>query len=138
MWPSCGLDAVRGKRVLLPRAEGARDLLPTSLAHAGADVVDVGIYRARPPDSLPARVRDLLERRSIDAITFTSSSTVRHFHELLGDGAVAKTMGAAIVCIGPITAETARALGWGVDVEAREYTTEGLVDALIDYFASRG
>jgi uroporphyrinogen III methyltransferase / synthase len=129
---------VRDKRVLLPRAEGARDLLPISLARAGAEVVDVATYRAKPPDALPGRVLELLERRSIDAITFTSSSTVRHFHKLLGDGTTRKTMGAAIACIGPVTAETARALGWSVDVEAGEYTTDGLVEALIDYFASRG
>jgi len=129
---------VRGKRVLLPRAEGARDLLPTSFARAGAEVVDVATYRANSPRALPDRVRELLERGSIDAITFTSSSTVRHFHRLLGDGATPKRIGAAVACIGPVTAETARALGWSVDVEAREYTTDGLVDALIDYFASRG
>jgi uroporphyrinogen III methyltransferase/synthase len=129
---------VGGKRVLLPRAEGARDVLPTSLARAGAEVVDVATYRAKPAGALPERVRDLLERGSIDAITFTSSSTVRHFHALLGDGAIRKTGGATIACIGPITAETARALGWRVDVQAREYTTEGLAEALIDYFASRG
>jgi uroporphyrinogen III methyltransferase/synthase len=129
---------VRGKRVLLPRAEGARDVLPKSLERAGAQVVDVGIYRARPPASLPQRVRELLGQQSIDAITFTSSSTVRHFHGLLGEGATSKMRGAAVACIGPITAETARGLGWRVDVEAREYTTEGLVEALIDYFASRG
>ncbi len=129
---------VRGRRVLLPRAEGARDLLPISLARAGAEVVDVATYRARPPEALPGRVLELLERGSIDAITFTSSSTVRHFHELLGDGATPKTKGAAIACIGPVTAETARALGWSVDVEAGEYTTDGLVTALIDYFGSRG
>jgi uroporphyrinogen III methyltransferase/synthase len=129
---------VRDKRVLLPRAEGARDLLPISLARAGAEVVDVATYRAKPPDALPGRVLELLERGSIDAITFTSSSTVRHFHKLLGDETTRKTMGAAIACIGPVTAETARALGWSVDVEAGEYTTDGLVEALIDYFASRG
>ena len=129
---------VGGKRVLLPRAEGARDVLPTSLARAGAEVVDVATYRAKRAGALPERVRDLLEQGSIDAITFTSSSTVRHFHALLGDRATRKTGGATIACIGPITAETARALGWRVDVQAREYTTEGLAEALIDYFASRG
>lgn len=129
---------IGGKRVLLPRAEGARDVLPKVLSRAGAQVVDVATYRATIPRELPDRVRDLLERDAIDAITFTSSSTVRHFHALLGDGAPRKTGRAKIACIGPITAETARSLGWTVDVEAREYTTEGLAAALIDYFASRG
>jgi uroporphyrinogen III methyltransferase/synthase len=128
---------VRGKRVLLARAAGSRDVLPKALADAGAEVVDVATYRARPAARLPERVRELLERDEVDAITFTSSSTVRHFHGLLGNGAPAKTGRASIACIGPITAATARALGWEVQVQARSYTTEGLAVALIDYFAAR-
>jgi len=128
---------VHGKRVLLPRAEGARDVLPKALAGAGAEVVDVATYRARPAAVLPQRVSDLLAQDAVDAITFTSSSTVRYFHALLGDGAPAKTGRASIACIGPITAATARELGWNVQVEARSYTTEGLAAALIDYFSAR-
>jgi uroporphyrinogen III methyltransferase / synthase len=127
---------VRGKRVLLPRAAGARDVLPKALEAAGAEVVDVATYRARRVDSLPTRVIELLQDDAIDAITFTSSSTVRHFTDLLG-GRAARTGRARIACIGPITAATARELGWEVHVEARRYTTEGLTAALIDYFAER-
>jgi uroporphyrinogen III methyltransferase/synthase len=128
---------VAGRRVLLPRAEGAREVLPQALARAGAEVVDVATYRAEAAKDLPGRVRQLLAEDALDAITFTSPSTVRGFHALLEGGARASGR-ARIACIGPVTAQAARALGWGVDVEAREYTTDGLARALIDYFTGRG
>jgi len=128
---------VAGKRVLLPRAAGARDVLPKALAAAGADVADVATYRARPCEALPERVVELFARDEVDAITFTSSSTVRHFHALLGGDGPSRTGRAKIACIGPITAATARELGWQVHVEARAYTTDGLAAALIDYFSAR-
>jgi uroporphyrinogen III methyltransferase/synthase len=128
---------VAGRRVLLPRAEGAREALPRALAQAGAEVVDIATYRAELVKDLPERLRRLLATDALDAITFTSPSTVRGFHALL-DGGVRATGRARIACIGPVTAQAARALGWSVDVEAREYTTEGLASALIDYFTARG
>ena len=127
---------VEGKRVLLPRAAGARDVLPEELSRAGAEVVDAACYQAEPPTELPKAVLDSLAAGSIDTITFTSSSTVRHFLALLGKGARQKIGSARIACIGPITAETAREAGLRVDIEARNHTTQGLIDALVDYFAS--
>lgn len=127
---------VRGRRVLLPRAEGARDVLPRVLADAGAAVDDVAAYRAVPPPGLPERVSRLLDEGRVDAVTFTSSSTVRHFARLLGPGAVGRIGAARVACIGPITAKTARELGLRVAVEAREYTIDGLAKALVDYFTA--
>lgn len=125
---------VRGKRVLLPRAAGAREALPQALAEAGADLVEVITYRSVRPRSLPASVKQALAQGRVDVVTFTSSSTVRHFLELLAESGLG--MGEArVACIGPITAETARALGLRVDIEARVYTTEGLVTAMADYFS---
>ena len=124
---------VSGARVLLPRAAGARDVLPRVLAEAGADVVDVPTYTSRPASSLPDEVREDLAAGRIDAVTFTSSSTVSAFVPLLR--AVGLTFGrAAVACIGPVTAATARELGLVVDVEARRYTSEGLAEALVDYY----
>jgi uroporphyrinogen III methyltransferase/synthase len=128
---------VSGQRVLLPRADGAREVLVRMLVQAGAEVREVPTYHAKPVASLPDRIRALLAIDAIDAITFTSPSTARGFHALLEGGARA-TGSARIACIGPVTAEAARALGWSVDVEPREYTTEGLAQALIDYFSGRG
>jgi uroporphyrinogen III methyltransferase / synthase len=134
---ACALTPhVRGRRVLLPRAEGARSVLPRSLVEAGAEVTDVGTYRAEPPAGLPGRLLRLLEERAIDAVTFTSSSTVRHFEALLGPDAADKLGAASVACIGPITAKTARDLGFRVAIEAREYTIDGLTTALVDYFTA--
>jgi uroporphyrinogen-III synthase len=124
-----GLGDVAGRRVLLPRAEIARKALAGELRARGAEVEELAAYRtlAAPPD--PEALAEL--RAGVDAITFTSSSTVRHFVELAGPD----TGNAVIACIGPITAQTARELGLPVDVVAREYTLDGLVRALEAYFA---
>jgi uroporphyrinogen III methyltransferase / synthase len=127
---------VRGKRVLLPRAAAARDVLPEELSHAGAEVVDTATYEAKPPARLPEPARAALAAGTIDAITFTSSSTVRHLLAMLGSAAVEQIGGARIACIGPITAETARQAGLRVEIEARQHTTEGLLAALVDYFTT--
>jgi uroporphyrinogen III methyltransferase/synthase len=133
------VDALRprvaGSTVLLPRAAGARDVLPNALAAAGARVRDVATYQAERAASLPARIAELFARDAIDAVTFTSSSTARSFHELLGG----RSIGHAIVAtIGPVTAGTARELGLPVEIVAREYTLDGLTAGLVDYFATRG
>ncbi|MBI2964005.1 MAG: uroporphyrinogen-III C-methyltransferase [Deltaproteobacteria bacterium] len=128
---------VGGKRVLLPRAEGARDVLPIALRAAGAEVSDVGTYRAGAVGRLPRRAETLLAAGQVDAVTFTSSSTVRHFCELLGADPARRLGAARVACIGPITAATAREFGLRVDVAAREYTIDDLTQALIDYFAGR-
>ena len=89
-------------------------------------------YRTLPAEPDP-RVLDEL-RKGVDVITFTSSSTVRYFVELLGDEAAPSARSAVIACIGPITAATARELGFPVHLVAGEYTTGGLVEALEDYY----
>jgi uroporphyrinogen III methyltransferase/synthase len=120
--------------VLLARAAGARDVLPRVFAAAGAEVTDAATYRSIPAACLPEAARRALAAGSVDAITFTSASTVESFVALAGG---AGAMGAAaIACIGPITAATARRLGLRVAVEAREYTAKGLAAALVDYFSA--
>jgi len=126
-----GLDHLRGARVLLPRASRARPALSERLTALGAHVHEVAAYSTvgvRPD----AAVLDEL-RRGLDAITFTSSSTVEHFLEGVPDAGslLDRTV---VACIGPITAETARAAGVRVDVQATVYTTGGLVDALAGHF----
>lgn len=123
---------VRGRRVLLARAGGARDVLPKALAAAGANVADVATYRATAVRELPAAVRDALAEGRLDAVTFTSASTLRSFAALLGDGAAASLERTRVACIGPVTAAAARSLGIRVDLEAAEYTASGLVDALLE------
>ena len=125
---------LRGKRVLLPRAREARDALPEGLRAHGAVVDVIPVYdTVREPGDGAALAAELRAAR-IDAVTFTSSSTVRHFVDLVGREAAACGRFAAAV-IGPVTAATARELGVPVAVEAEEYTVPGLVDAVARYFA---
>jgi uroporphyrinogen-III synthase len=145
---------VRGKRILLPRADIARKALAEGLRAKGAIVDEVTAYRTvREPSvssapSARAALWSLLQEGSVHAITFTSSSTVRYTIEsMAGDGAdvedadieeaVRLLNRAAIVCIGPVTAATARQYGLEVAAVAEDYTVEGLVDALVRLFSSQ-
>lgn len=120
---------VAGQRILLPRADIAREALAVDLQKRGAVVDEIAAYRTLPADADPNGLAEL--RRGVDVITFTSSSTVRNFMAL----ARHDIGNAVIACIGPITASTVRELGSPVDVTATEYTMEGLVTALVDHFA---
>jgi uroporphyrinogen III methyltransferase / synthase len=127
------VEALRGQiapgdRVLLPRAESARAELVRGLEAMGATVDEIPIYRsAVPSEASPEALAELRAGR-IDVVTFTSSSTVRNLVAMLGEASVLQHP--LIACIGPITAKTARDLGLRVDVQASEYTVEGLVAAL--------
>jgi uroporphyrinogen-III synthase len=125
-----GIGGVSGRRILLPRADIAREMLALALAQHGAVVDEIAAYRTLPAAPDPIGLSEL--RRGVDAITFTSSSTVRNFIALVGQGDISPDT--VIACIGPITANTARELGLRVDVVATEYTMAGLVQALADYF----
>ncbi len=125
---------LRGRRVLLPRAAGAREVLPERLAQLGALVTEVEAYRAVADAGEAGELRQRLASGSIDAVTFTSSSTVRSFVGAVGT----ELGGAAVACIGPITAETARELGLPVTVVAAEHTIPGLQAALLKLFAGAG
>ena len=128
-----------GERVLLPRADIAPPALADALAAAGAAVTDVTAYRTVPVAGNAALVRRLLAEGRIHAVTFTSSSTVKNFVGALGAGDLPGLMhGVAVVCIGPVTARTASEMGLTVRTVAREYTIEGLVEALRDYFGGSG
>lgn len=116
-------------RVLLPRAEQARDVLPEGLRAAGAQVDVVAAYRTLPPEP-PADVLRRLEAGEIDIITLASSSTARNLLALV-KGRTTVLNRSLIACIGPVTADTAREIGLRVDVVADEYTIPGLVDALV-------
>jgi uroporphyrinogen III methyltransferase/synthase len=122
--------ADRAPRVLIPRAAVARDVLPDGLAAMGWQVDVVEAYRTVPARVDPA-VADVVRRA--DAITFTSSSTVDRFVEVLGLDALPPVA----VCIGPVTAATARGHGIAGVMEADEHTLDGVLDALIDAIGIR-
>jgi uroporphyrinogen-III synthase len=137
------LDALRdrlrpGARVLLPRAAETRDVLARGLAALGTEVVEVPAYRTRAARAGAAPLRRALAAGRVDAVTFTSASTVRHFAALFAPGERARLMaGVTVACIGPVTRAAAAAAGLGAGVVAEEYTVAGLTRALAAHFASR-
>jgi uroporphyrinogen III methyltransferase/synthase len=118
-----------GKRILIPRAKEAREVIPEKLAERGAQVDVVTAYRTESDASDRSdRIREMLDSGDIDIITFTSSSTVKNFVNLVG---ASVPEGVKIACIGPITAQTAESLGLKPDIVSEEHTIEGLVQALV-------
>ena len=118
-----------GKRVLLPRAAVARDTVPIELTRRGAHVDVVEAYRTEAPEELSAQIREVFHgARKPDWIAFTSSSTVKNFVAAAGADILT---GVNVASIGPVTTATARELGIGVTVQAREFTVAGLLDALL-------
>ncbi len=128
---------VKGQNVLIPRAAVAREILPEQLRALGAEVRVVTVYRTVVPKVDVQHLREQFQQRRIDVITFTSSSTVRNFSRLFDDLAEMKkaTEGAVVACIGPVTAETARELGFAVNIVAGENTVPALAQAIVRYFA---
>ncbi len=112
--------------VLCPRADVAPEGLEDALAAKGWNPIRVDAYRTRVPRSLPTPARAALRRGDVDAVAFTSASTVRGFVRLLGS----LKGSPKVVCIGPVTAREARAHGLPVHGVARPHTVEGLVQAL--------
>jgi uroporphyrinogen III methyltransferase/synthase len=118
---------LQGKRMLLPRAAAARDVVPTELRRRGATVDVVEAYHTVVPEETASRIRELWSRKP-DCVTFTSSSTVRNFVEAAGPEIL---QGVAVATIGPITSQTARELGIPVTAEADVYTIDGLLEAVL-------
>jgi uroporphyrinogen III methyltransferase/synthase len=123
-----------GQRVLLPRAAEARRALPDLLEQMGAVITEVAAYRTEPVAGDGTELQDLLRRGEIDLLTFTSSSTVRNFQGLVGEDFFRGLSRPPLVaCIGPVTADTAREQGLPVDIQAADYTIEGLVAAILNH-----
>jgi uroporphyrinogen-III synthase len=120
-----------GLNILLLRAEEAPEVLPEGLRARGASVEVLLLYRTVAASEDADDLRRAFEEKEIDAITFTSSSTVRYFLEALGP---VETEGVTIACFGPRTAATARDLGLTVSVIPEARTLRAFVDALIAHF----
>ncbi len=119
-----------GRRILLPRAAVARDLIPKELAKLGAQVDVVEAYRNIVPEDTASRAREIFSgSKKPDWVTFTSSSTVKNLLAAAGPNVL---KGVRVASIGPVTSETARAQGLKVDVEAKEYTLDGLIQAILE------
>jgi len=137
---------VEGQKILIPRALKAREILPETLQDAGADVTVAPVYQNVLPGSSAgedhkANFKESLAAKSIDMVTFTSSSTVKNFVALLdcnGPEELAELMkGIAVSVIGPITAQTVAKYGLKVHVQPDEYTIPAMVDSIVTFFTSQ-
>jgi uroporphyrinogen III methyltransferase/synthase len=121
--------AVAGRRVLMLRSDIAGERLPQTLADAGAAVIDLPAYRTRSPQSLPDEMLKAMRAGDVDWVTFTSSSTARHFVSLMQDER-ARVDDVKIASIGPATSATCCELGLNVTVEATRHDLDGLIEAI--------
>jgi uroporphyrinogen III methyltransferase/synthase len=128
-------EQLTGKKILLPRAKEARPILMKELKRMGAEVEEVPAYETlKVTENIDDLVQQL-ENRQIDLITFTSSSTVKNFKALLPAEKFTKLIqGVTIASIGPITSDTATALGFDVRITADSFTITGLVEAILQYY----
>ena len=131
------IEALKGKlpphaKILLPRAQEAREILPEKLRELGAAVDVAPAYQTVCGDVDGEALREQLAGGVIDLVTFTSSSTVRNLIQILGSAAPLQTVKTA--CIGPVTADTARQNGVEPDMVADTYTIDGLVETIKQNF----
>lgn len=124
-----------GDKILMPRGALARKMLAKELTALGAEVSDVVVYETVMNEQSQQTLKDVLSKRNVHAITFTSSSTVQFFIALLeGVDWHLLIENVKIACIGPITAETSKKCGIKPDIIAEEYSTSGLLEALEQFF----
>ena len=135
-----GAGTLKGSRVLLPRADIAREVLADQLRDAGAEVSEVAAYRtmlAAGERGADHDIYRMLLDRQVDAITFTSASTVKNFARIVGEEQAADLLRLTVVAsIGPVTAEAAQQLGIETTVMPERYTIPDLVDALVQHFTA--
>jgi uroporphyrinogen III methyltransferase/synthase len=128
-------EDIKGKKILLPRAGEARPVLPVELRKMGAQVDEVTAYRTNEVHENADVLLQRLEEKTIDLVTFTSSSTVKNFKALLPPEKFDHLMkGVTVASIGPITADTARDLGFDVRISAKSFTIPGLCEAILKYY----
>ncbi|GAB4482507.1 MAG: hypothetical protein OHK0031_05110 [Anaerolineales bacterium] len=128
-----GLGDLRGKWILLPRAELARPELPAAIAAAGGIAHEIIVYRTLPAEIDSAGLAAL--KSGVDVITFTSASCVENFVEIARQNQLDPLHlpnAPKIACIGPVTGQAARAAGFENVVVAKEFTSEGLVAQVSD------
>jgi len=126
-------DKVFGKRLLYPQAALARDLIPTELRTAGAEVIAPIAYASKVPDDAAGKLHCAIAE-GLDLLTFTASSTVKNFVKLLSANDLALARQVPVASIGPLTSKTARELGFNVAVEPASSTLDDLLEAIESFF----
>jgi uroporphyrinogen III methyltransferase/synthase len=125
-----------GSRVLLARAEQAREVLPETLAQAGIRVDVAPVYQMRKPQDIPEEARPFIDSGQIDILTFASSATVRNFAALVGREKFQELARKAIVAaIGPITGDTLKEYGVTPHIQPEDYTIPSLAAAIVEFFS---
>ena len=119
-----------GEKILLPRSDLARTLLMDTLRDLGMKVDEVVAYRTKKVDRFNDEILEKLRDKSIHIVTFTSSSTVKNFMELVGDKEILE--GIRLASIGPVTTKTLAEFGLTPDIEATDYTIKGLFNAIVE------
>ncbi|MEE9190416.1 MAG: uroporphyrinogen-III synthase, partial [Candidatus Neomarinimicrobiota bacterium] len=131
-------NEVKGKKILIPRAAVAREVLPEELVKLGATVDVVEAYKTIQPKGKTGEIREMLKNKEVDVITFTSSSTVTNFISMFNKEEISDLVnGVTIACIGPITAEIAEKNGLKVSIIPGNYTIEAFTDAIVDFYQHR-
>ncbi len=132
-----GLRGVQGKKVLLPRAREARDVLPEALTAAGASVDIIPCYETvigHPDEKLLSALRG----GAPDLLVFTSSSTVTNFIEILGEDAARPVLSkACVAALGPVVAGTLVSFGRKPDILPRTSTIENLLESIAAHFGRK-
>lgn len=128
---------IAGQKILLARAQVARDILPQELTTLGAQVTVAPTYQTVIPEIGSEEIERVIDQGKFDLVTFTSSSTVKNFKKLWEKVSSEFTC-SLVASIGPITANTAKNEGFAVQIEAKEYTIAGLVQAIVEYYEGDG
>lgn len=128
-------QGVAGQRILYPKAALARDIIPRELTALGADVRAPLAYQTVAPEQGAERLQEILAQGPLDAVTFTSSSTVDNLLAMAGPEARTALEQAALFSIGPLTSATMRRHGLNVAGEPAKYTLEGLLTCIQEYFS---
>lgn len=124
-----------GERILIPRAQTGREILPEELTRIGMNVDVAPTYKIVRPDVETAWLREMLRKKEIDVVTFTSGSCVRNFIEILGvEEYKVLLAGVKIACISPVTADSVIRYGLNVDIVPERYTVEDLAEAIARHY----
>lgn len=133
-----GLGKVKGKNILLPRAEVAREILPEELIKRGAKVDVVSAYRTVKPKVKTDEIRGLFKKGKIALVTFTSSSTVANFLDMFKKGeGIEFLKNVKVASIGPITKNTANGYGIETTIMPNQYTVPALADVIVKHFKEK-
>jgi uroporphyrinogen III methyltransferase/synthase len=128
-----GDASVKGKRFLIPRAQMARETLPDGLRRLGGFVDAVEAYRTVKPAVERESIVRIVEQNAIDVVTFTSSSTVSNFAEIVGLKDLSGFLSATLVaCVGPITAATAASYGLRKIIQPQLYNADALIESIVE------